>query len=464
MSFLCDSFLNMSMVWLKRKKRGRIVLNYQEALQYIESIQVSLGSDYSLKEVTELSKCVGRPERKLKIIHIAGTNGKGSVGNYIANILAACGYTVGRYVSPTIFEYRERIQRVFSKEGKNYCEYVSEEEVAQSLSQLRQHCEQMQQDGFLQPTAFEIETIMAFMVFASWKTDIVILETGLGGRLDATNMIEHPLQCIFTSISMDHMQILGDTLEKIAKEKYGIIKYGTRVISLEQNEIKTLLLKECKAKNAEASFVNPNQIKEESLESAYQSFNYKGKLYSVKQAGTYQKENASIAIESVFELKKQGFDKISYDSIKNGLIQSQWRGRFEIVSKEPFLLVDGAHNEEAAVRLRESLEKYFPKQHFVFIFGTFRDKEYEKVLLQILPIAKKIYTVKAQGERGLGSDVLSDTVKKILSKNADFVSQVYDCGMTRKALEKAWNEDSNEKIIVCGSLSILKDVYNFLDK
>ena len=221
-------------------------MDYKEALRYIQNIQERLGSDYSLREVTELSRRLGRPERNLKIIHIAGTNGKGSVGNYISNMLAQAGYTVGRYVSPTLFDYRERVQKVTMVSGRAESEWMAQEEMAGALTILKEVCEKMCQDGFMQPTAFEMETIMAFWLFNRWKVDVAVVETGLGGRLDATNIIEHPLLCVFTSISRDHMQFLGNTIEEIAAEKYGIIQEGTTVVSCFQEECHLLLEERCK--------------------------------------------------------------------------------------------------------------------------------------------------------------------------------------------------------------------------
>ncbi|HBI59995.1 MAG TPA: hypothetical protein DDY31_02085, partial [Lachnospiraceae bacterium] len=171
-------------------------MDYEEALTYIQNIQERLGSDYSLAEVTELSERLGRPERNLKIIHIAGTNGKGSVGNFISNMLAQAGYTVGRYISPTLFDYRERIQKVVKVSGQAESVWMTQEEAAEALTILKEKCEEMQQDGFLQPTAFEIETVMSFWLFCQWNVDAAVVETGLGGRLDATNIIEHPLLCV----------------------------------------------------------------------------------------------------------------------------------------------------------------------------------------------------------------------------------------------------------------------------
>lgn len=454
-------------------------MNYSEALTYMNSIQEKHGSDYSLRDVMELATRVGNPERKVKVIHIAGTNGKGSVGNYITNILAKSGYIVGRYVSPTIFDYRERIQRVLCSEDlykKNivdvkpeevaFCSstiknvYMSEEEMAEVVTHLKQVCEEMVADGFRQPTAFEIETVMAFLLFEAWNADVAVVECGLGGRLDATNIIPEPLLCVFTSISMDHIQILGNSVPEIAEEKYGIIQPGTTVVSKYQPECETLLKAVCEEKKAELTFMDAAELLEEEYSMEETVFQYMNTQYAIRQGGVFQLENAAIALETIWKLVGLGFSNITEETVKNGLLESRWLGRFDLVSKNPFLLVDGAHNEDAAKKLRASLTRYFPGEKFSFVMGMFRDKEYEKVLQELMPLADKVYVVKAPGVRGLESAVLCESVQSmgILSE------KVFDCGSMEVALKKALRDNGSGKTIVCGSLSILRDVYLFMEK
>ena len=203
-------------------------MNYSEAVNYIENLQAEAGSDLSLKQVKYLADMIGNPENKSRIIHIAGTNGKGSVGNFIAGILAMSGYTVGRYVSPALFDYKEKIQKITGNIYGLQKEYISEEE--DNITYLVEKTEEIKKEGKKTPTAFEIEPVMAYKVFADWKVDVAVVETGMGGRLDATNIVEKPVLSVITSISMDHMGYLGDTLLAIAKEKYGIIKNSVPVL------------------------------------------------------------------------------------------------------------------------------------------------------------------------------------------------------------------------------------------
>ena len=227
-------------------------MNYEEARNYIAHIQGNLGSDYSLKEVTRLAEYMDRPDKKLQIVHIAGTNGKGSAGNYLAGILAASGYRVGRYVSPTT-HYLERVQK-----WEPYTEQavtISAQEAAKLLTKLRVFCEQMVKEGYHHPTAFEIETILAMQQGVDWNVDVMLVECGLGGRMDATNFITDPLLCMITSISRDHMAVLGETVTEIAEEKYGIIKKGAQVVSAPSKELQPLLERVCRETGAHLHLV-----------------------------------------------------------------------------------------------------------------------------------------------------------------------------------------------------------------
>lgn len=444
-------------------------MEYTEALTYIQNIQERLGSDYSLKEVTELSKRLGRPERKLKIIHIAGTNGKGSVGNFISNMLAQAGYMVGRYVSPTLFDYRERIQKVRKVSGQAESVWMTEEEAAKALTLLREKCEEMKQDGFSQPTAFEIETVMSFWIFCQWDVDVAVVETGLGGRVDATNIIESPLLCVFTSISRDHMQFLGDTPEEIAAEKYGIIQEGTTVVSLYQKECHLLLEDCCKKRRAALIYSDSSKESNSSLsaDGSMEISTNHGEKYVLSQGGSYQLENVVLAVEVILQLQRMGEFFVSMQQRREALYFSRWRGRFDIVSKQPFVLADGAHNEDAAKKLCSSLQASFPGEKFAFIIGVFRDKEYEEMIEAFLPFAKKFVTVTPPGKRGLLARELGEciqTVKEWQSGDNDVICNVVCCGSVKEALDFVISEFLPDKTVVCGSLSILGEVYSYFEK
>ncbi len=431
-------------------------MDYKEAMQYIAGIQQNYGSDYSLREVKELSRRVGSPEKKIKAVHIAGTNGKGSVGGYLSNILAQAGYTVGRYLSPTLLGYRERIQKVYAVSGRLQAEWIAEEELAEMLTRLKEECEAMCADGFSQPTAFEIETVMAFLVFWKQKADVAVVEAGMGGRTDATNIIEHPLLCIFTSISMDHMQFLGSTLEQIAAEKYGIVKRGTQVVARKQEAGRQLLEEVCRKKGAGLSFVSVEGISIQKAELHRTEFLYGGSEYTLSQGGSCQPENAAIALEAARKLAKTGLFRITGEQIAQGLSASRFCGRFDIISENPFVLADGAHNEDAAKKLCESLSLYFPEERFVFVMGVFRDKEYRKMACMLLPLAEKIYTVTAPGSRGLDSNILCREIRMLAGRTS-----ILSCGTVENALSQALSDAKKTKVVVCGSLSLVQDVYHY---
>lgn len=471
-------------------------MQYEEALEYIKNIEVNLGSDYSLREVTELCNRVGRPDRRIKVIHVAGTNGKGSVGTYLANILSESGYRVGRYLSPTILDYRERIQKLegikkqekiakeadIESEEKEKAEkkkqllqenfiprktflieqmkgcFAQKEEIARCLTLLRSICDQMVMDGFGQPTAFEIETVMAFMLFEEWNVDIAIVECGLGGRMDATNFIADPFLCLFTSISMDHMGILGNTKEEIAKEKYGIIKKKTTVVSLKQDFSTQLLEQICNEQKAELHFCDTKQITHKKLCLNRNTFSFLGEEYVLEQNGGYQIENAALAILAAKVLKTKGMHGITTPHIQKALKESFWYGRFELLLDKPCMLVDGAHNEDGALRLRESLEAYFPKEKCIFIMGMFQDKAYDKVLEIMLPLAKSVYTVSTKGKRKLAAKELSSHARAlrqdVLIQSCDSIQEAI-----RKARREALENENKDKIILFGTLSLIHEIY-----
>ncbi len=434
-------------------------MNYQESMEYIEKIQVEYASSYTLDAVTELSERMGRPDRKLRIIHIAGTNGKGSVGAYISNALAMSGYRVGRYVSPTLFDYRERIQKISGTEFGVETEWISEEEVTDCISRIKIEIESMVRQNKQHPTAFEIETVMAFYQMVKWHVDVAVIEVGLGGAQDATNIIMKPALTVFSKISLDHTAILGDTIEKIAGQKFGIIKAGIPVVSVRQeNSVMEQLRTICQRKGLKLAIAEPEQIRQLEYQIDGTRFVYKGNTFQLSQLGVYQIENAIVALEAMEQLEKTGFHKINISSVQNALKNTKWAGRFELVSMNPFLLIDGAHNPAGAKALRRSLETYFPTEQFTFVFGVFKDKDYQGILQEMLPLAKRVYTVRAAGPRAIEAKELEEIIKchplgqELLVKSCNHVAM---------ALEEINRQPKKEKIIIFGSLSFLEEVYQY---
>lgn len=360
-------------------------MKYQEALQFVENIN-SLGIVPGLDSIKELCREIGNPQESLKFVHIAGTNGKGSALAFISTILKEAGYRVGRYLSPTIFEYRERIQA----DGQN----ISKIALAEGMECIKNACNRMVARGLNHPTPFEVETALAFWYFRKKSCDIVVLETGMGGLLDATNIVENTLVAVVTSIGMDHMQFLGNTLEEIAEHKAGIIKNACYVICMKQDEAVMRVVEEKTVFNhgffrvADAArAVNVKYGVEK------QQFDYDGmKKLTISLAGKYQIANAVVAIEAVRALEQRGF-LITEQAIRKGLADTLWPGRFTVVSGKPLFIVDGAHNEDAARKLADSIEFYFTNRRIIYIMGMLKDKEYEKVIALTHKFADQIITV-----------------------------------------------------------------------
>lgn len=457
-------------------------MDYAQARAYLKDIENAQGSDYSLVEVAELSARMGRPDRKTEMIHIAGTNGKGSVGNFLCQVLALSGYRVGRFSSPAVFGWRESIQQIWRQQGDDSCfeenapsgegfrssggrvvtADISEEEVAEVVTVLRGHCDAMVSSGYHHPTAFEIQTVMAFQKFVDWDVDVAVVECGLGGRLDATNIIERPRLCVLTSISLDHQQILGDTLGEIAREKYGIIKDGTTVVSAMSDACVDMLEDVCRERGAKLHFVAEDALKRGECTMEGAGFAYRGKEYRVGQLGTFQVENAALAVEALEQLRADGFDRIGEVQIARGLFISRWPGRLEMVSENPFVLVDGAHNPSAVRRLVESLETYFPEEKFDFILGVFRDKDYGREAEALLPVMHRVYTVAAPGRRGLSGEALEACIARLAEKQGREV-RAFSCDTMKQACSQALEGLTQDgKLVVCGSLSILGDACNYL--
>lgn len=426
-------------------------MKYQEAVEYIADLS-KYGIKPGLDTITELCRRLGNPQDALQFVHIAGSNGKGSTLAYVSTILKCAGYKVGRYISPTIFEYRERIQvgeRPITQ--KKLCEFTE---------QIKGICEEMVADGFHHPTPFEFETAMAFLYFKEMAVDMVVLETGMGGRGDATNLITTTKVAVLTSISMDHMQYLGDTLEKIAAEKAGIIKPGCQVVSqVQEEEAAAVIRKECEEKGAELCFADVSKLKKVRYGLPKQKFSYgEYKDLEISLSGTYQIENAMLAVEVVEALRRSGME-ISKEALFKGLKETKWLGRFSLIGKNPTFIVDGAHNEDAAKKLAESIAFYFTNKRIIYIMGILRDKEYEKIIHLTAKYADQIITVKTpDNPRAMDSYALAQEVAKVHPS-------VTAAGSLEEAVELAYLlAGKNDVIIAFGSLSYLGALMKIVEK
>ncbi|MEF2949824.1 MAG: bifunctional folylpolyglutamate synthase/dihydrofolate synthase [Oscillospiraceae bacterium] len=391
----------------------------------------------------ELLRRLGDPQNELKFIHISGTNGKGSVLAYLSTILSGAGYRTGRYISPTLFSYRERIQ----VDG----EYIEKESLACHVTAIAAAAEDMQKAGLPSPTVFEIETALAFLYFKEKRCDIVTLEVGCGGLLDATNVITTTLMEVIASISMDHTDLLGDTLAKIAAQKAGIIKPDTMVVSAQQkSEAAQVIEDTCKEQHCTLQMVDESKISNVHYGAEGQTFSYKTwENVAISLAGSYQIKNAALALEGVEALRKLGY-ALSDQQVREGLLHTAWRGRFTTLRRDPTVIIDGAHNPAAALELKESLERYFPGKTLYFVMGMFKDKDYAQVIDLTAPLARHIITVETPGNpRAMPARELAEAVGKV-NPSVEWADSV--AHGVEKALAMAGKEDA---VIVFGSLSFL---------
>ena len=426
-------------------------MTYEEARKYIEDAN-QYGNELSLEAITELVVRLGNPQDTVKTIHVAGTNGKGSTSAYIATILSKAGYKVGRYISPAVFSYRERIQ-ITAKSN----EYITKQGVADTMGKIKSVCEAMVQEGLSHPTPFELETAMAFLYFEWQKVDFAVIEVGLGGRLDATNVMKQPACCVITSISMDHMQYLGDTLSSIAKEKAGIIKQGVPVVTCNKApEVWEVLAQYCEEKKA--ALVLADQDEAEVLTSSAEGtvFNFQGDCYEIRLLGRHQITNALTAIHVISVLRQQGYH-VSTFAIHDGLKDTVWSGRFEVIGRNPYLILDGAHNEDAAKQLAKAIAEYFSNRRLIFILGVFADKDYRRILELTAPKAAEILTITPKNSRALPSHELAKDAQK-------YCPTVIDAMTAEQAVQLAYEKASKEDVIIAfGSLSFLGEIKRFIN-
>ncbi|EPZ53829.1 bifunctional FolC family protein [[Clostridium] sordellii ATCC 9714] len=334
-------------------------MNYNEALKFIHESH-KFGMRLGLENIKKLLELLGNPQDNLKIIHVAGTNGKGSTCSFISTILKKSGYKVGLYTSPFLETFTERIR----VNGEN----IPENEVGNIVNIIKEKIEIMVKEGHDYPTEFEIVTAMAFYYFNKEKVDFVALEVGLGGRYDATNVIEKPIATVITSISLDHVGILGDTLDKIAFEKGGIIKENCDVIVYPQkNEASEVLKEICNEKNAKYIECDFKDITLKESNINFQKFdciinNKEYKDLQINLIGDHQVKNSVVALTTIELIKNKLEILISEEDLRKGLMETKWPGRIEKIKENPMFIIDGAHNEEGAESLAKSIDKYLKEK------------------------------------------------------------------------------------------------------
>jgi len=418
---------------------GKPIATIEKAMEFIYGTSWK-GSNLGLSRITEFMKLLGNPQKKLKFIHIAGTNGKGSTAAMLAGVLQEAGYKTGLYTSPVIHKFSELIQINGIP--------VSDDELILLTGCLQSFSEKMADA----PTEYEIITAMAFVHFFNKQCDIVVLEVGMGGRLDSTNVIDTPEVAVITSIGLDHMVQLGGTVEKIAGEKAGIIKQnGTAVCHPQVTSVERVIREKCIKMNSAVSFVEKENISlvESNLDG--QSFIYCDvKDLKIPLLGEHQLRNAAVAIETVKILRERGW-KISEIALKNGLNSTSWPGRFEVMRKKPIFIVDVAHNPQGIQATLDTLQKVLPFKKPFFIFGVLADKDYEKMAELLAPHAKKLILVTPENPRALPATELQKCIKDLNISTETTVCETIAQGV-KFAIETA---ESNDVICALGSLSMI---------
>ena len=436
-----------------RKTEGElgVDMNAKEAIAYVESLQ-ALGSRPGLDSIRNLCSLLGNPQDNLSFIHIAGTNGKGSVSAFTAAILQEAGYKVGRYNSPTIRDYRERILTGNQK--------ITKEALGRLMAKVKEACDTLVSQGKPHPTAFEIETALAFLYFCEKKCDFVVLEAGMGGLLDATNLITTTQVAVLTAISMDHMGFLGSSLSQIAQQKAGIIKPGCMVASAQQHEeVSAVISARCRELSVPLLTVQTEDASCRRCGISQQTFMYQDKLpVEIHLAGTYQIENALLALKVIEALRQRG-TVVPGSALIRGMKKAKWQGRFQVLARNPYFIVDGAHNEEAARKLVQSLQFYFTNKKIIYIMGILKDKEYEKIIQITAPFAESIITIRTpDNPRAMDAYELASVAMRYHPK-------VTAAGSVEEAVEMSYLlADKDSVILAFGSLSYLGIVMDILEK
>ncbi|MBO7197121.1 MAG: bifunctional folylpolyglutamate synthase/dihydrofolate synthase [Clostridia bacterium] len=373
-------------------------MTYKEALKYIHGVS-NFFCKPGLERIKELCRGLGDPQDGLKFIHVAGTNGKGSVCAMTDSILRSAGYKVGLYTSPYVLQFNERMRI----NGEN----IPDERLAQLTERVKAVAANMSDS----PTEFELITAIAFLYFKEENCDIVVLEVGMGGRLDATNIINTPLLSVITGIAIDHTAFLGNTVEQIAMEKAGIIKSGLPVIfGGENSAAEAVIATEADKMNAVLYKTDYTRLKIRSQSLEDTTFDYKERLgINLALLGNYQPKNAAIALDVADALKELGI-KIPEEAIRYGLANARWRARFEILSQEPTVIFDGAHNPQGITAAVESIKTYYKDKRVVIVSGVLADKDYRAIAASLSQVASAVYTITPDNPRALSAEKYAEII------------------------------------------------------
>ena len=421
------------------------MITYPDAIHYIYGLR-KYGIKLGLKNISYLLSLLDNPHLKTKVIHIGGTNGKGSTTAILSSILQSSGYEVGIYTSPHLVYFQERI--------KINHKLIPKTEVCQLLERIRPLITKVATtEGYQHPTFFEVITAMAYLYFYENKIDFAIMEVGLGGRLDATNVCQ-PLLSIITHIDYDHMDRLGNTLSEIAAEKGAIIKKETPVISAKQFKEARLVLQSIAKANTSPFYLLEQDITYSVLRTGLNGndFHYQGIYKSFNNLhlpliGKYQVENATLAIAAT-ELLQQMHYSLTPKAIEKGLLKTEWAGRFEIINKNPFIILDGAHNPNGVIAFVNSLTRFFPNQYIIAILAIFSDKDFKNIIKSIVPFVNQVILTMANNPRATPVPILVRETTKYIDRSKIIKQNTID-----SAIETAVRIARPESVIcITGSL------------
>lgn len=425
----------------------------QQAIEALHALPRMGQGAPGLARMQNLCDHLGNPEKELQCIHIAGTNGKGSLAAMTSSILTAAGYKTGLTISPYVVDFRER----FQIDG----EMIPPRTLANLTEKVLDAIDAIEAEGGEKPVEFEAVTALAFLWFACEKCDLVVLETGLGGRCDATNVVPHKLVAAITKIGYDHMEVLGDTLDKIAAEKAGIIKEGTVVVNYPDQPAEAMGPILTAAAEAHTSIITPDKddltlLRGKRLENR---IDYGGYRAALGLPGTHQANHAAMAVEIALALWREfGYD-ISDDAILQGLADARMPARIEVLRRHPLLLLDGCHNPDGAKMLAATLTRADFEENLVGVLGVLADKDYKDMLSDLAPCFAKIYTVTPNCPRALSAEELQKEAR--FHTDAEAADSVADA--IRKAVDYA-DENNLAGVVVCGSLYLAAEARPLLLK
>lgn len=418
-------------------------MTYQEALDYIGTVS-SRGSKPGLERVRTLMDRLGNVQNRLKFVHIAGTNGKGSTSCMLSNILMQAGYKTGLFISPFIIRFNERMQINGA--------HIPDERLAEIVERVSRVADAMDDA----PTEFELITAAAFVWFAEEQCDIVVLETGLGGRLDATNLIETNECAVITNIGIDHTDYLGNTLGEIAYEKACIMKAGRPVVAYaSEREALNVIVNYAVQHGNPLSVTDFDAIEPVSADLTGQCFRYEGAEYSIRLLGAHQQRNAALVLETVKVLRELGW-KITHEHIVSGMATAQWPARFELLHKDPIVFVDGAHNMQGVESLQKAVEEYLGGRRVICLTGVLADKDWQHMMKVLQSFASDFITVTPDSPRALTNEALAAYLREegCTAQAVDTVAEGLDL-----ALQRARETDS--VIVACGSLYMASEIREY---